>query len=114
MKQNKQPRLPLLVRFLILHAAWGIVFGAAFVLLLIHLDFLGVGTMLERDQTGIATFLLFFQTGLTFGGVSMGVAVMNLREDDEPPAPPGKLQEIWRMLLWFLLPSLSRWPRSKG
>ncbi len=110
----KQPKLPILVRFLILHAAWGIVFGSAFVLLLIHLDFLGVGTMLERDTSGIATFLLFFQTGLTFGGVSMGVAVMNLREDKEPPAPPGRLQEIWHTLLWLLLPSLSRRPHNRG
>ena len=72
----------MLVRFLALYAAWGIVLGCAFVLALIHTDFLGVGTLLARDESGIATFLLFFQTGLTFGGVSMGVAAMNLREDD--------------------------------
>ena len=78
----KKPKLPLLVRFLALHAAWGIVLGCAFVLALIYTDFLGVGTLLARDESGVATFLLFFQTGLTFGGVAMGVAVMNLREDD--------------------------------
>ena len=78
----KKPKLPTLVRFLALHAGWGIVLGCAFVLALINADFLGVGTLLARDESGIATFLLFFQTGLTFGGVSMGVAVMNLREDD--------------------------------
>jgi|GEM_PF-2074047 len=82
MKPRKKHRLPKLVRFLALHMFWGFTIGCAFVLALIHTDFLGVGSLLARDESGIATFLLFFQTSLTFGGVAMGVAVMNLAEDE--------------------------------
>ncbi len=82
MKPTKKPRLPKLVRFLALHMLWGFVLGSVFVLGVIWSDFLGVGTMLARDSTGIATFLLFFQSSLTFGGAAMAVAVMNLRQDD--------------------------------
>ncbi|MBZ0130629.1 MAG: hypothetical protein K8F59_16150 [Rhodobacteraceae bacterium] len=75
-------RLPKLVRFLALHMFWGFTFGSVFVFGVIWFDVLGVGAMLAKDTTGIATFLLFFQSMLTFGGVAMGVAVMNLREDE--------------------------------
>ena len=75
-------RLPKLVRFLALHMLWGFTFGSLFVFGVIWFDVLGVGTMLAKDTTGIATFMLFFQSMLTFGGVAMGVAVMNLAEDD--------------------------------
>jgi len=41
----------------------------------------GIGTLLEKDRYGPATFLLFFPEALSFWAVSMGVAVMNLGED---------------------------------
>lgn len=72
--------LPKLLRFMLTHAANGAVIGCAFVFGMIWFDVFGLGTMLESDRTGLATFILFFQTGLTFGAVSMGVAVMNLGE----------------------------------
>jgi hypothetical protein len=75
------PKLPPLVRFLALHMLWGVVLRGVFVLGVIHWDVLGVGTMLEKDTSGLATFMLFFQSMLTFGGAAMGVAVMNLAED---------------------------------
>ena len=48
---------------------------------LIRLDLFGIGAVLAGDTSGLATFVLFFQTALTFGAVSMGVAVMHLGED---------------------------------
>lgn len=83
MKRLNLLKLPKLVRFLALHMFWGFVFGCLFVFGLIWTNFLGVGDLLARDTSGIATFLLFFQTSLTFGGVAMGVAVMNLGEDED-------------------------------
>ena len=62
---------------------WGFTFGSVFVLGVIWTDFMGVGSLLARDKSGIATFLLFFQSALTFGGVAMAVAVMNLGEDED-------------------------------
>lgn len=78
----KLPDPPKLVRFLLFHIANGIAIGAVFVLAIIWSNFLGVGDMLARDQSGIATFILFFQTCLTFGGVSAAIAVMHLGDDD--------------------------------
>ena len=74
-------RLPKLIRFMLTHIANGIAIGCAFVLALIWLDVGGLGSVLAKDASGLATALLFFQTSFTFGAVSMGVAVMNLGEE---------------------------------
>ncbi len=73
--------MPKLVRFMLTHAANGMAIGCSALLGLSLFDVLGLGTLLARDDSGLATALLFFQTALTFGAVSMGVAVMNLGED---------------------------------
>jgi hypothetical protein len=72
--------LPKLVRFMLTHVANGMVLGCGLLLVAIWIDAFGIGTLLEMDDSGLATFLLFFQTSLTFGAISMGVAVMNLGE----------------------------------
>ena len=79
----KLPDPPKLVRFLLFHISNGIAIGCLFVFAIIWTNFLGVGDLLAKDDSGIATFILFFQTSLTFGGVSAGIAVMNLGEDDD-------------------------------
>jgi hypothetical protein len=73
--------LPKLIRFMLVHTANGMVIGCSFLLVMIWFDIAGLGTLLAKDASGLATFLLFFQTALTFGAVSMGVAVMHLGED---------------------------------
>lgn len=73
--------LPKLIRFMLVHVANGMVLGCGFLLAMIWFDVWGLGAVLARDESGLATFLLFFQTALTFGAVSMGVAVMNLGGD---------------------------------
>ncbi len=77
------PELPTLVRFMLRHILTGLVIGAIFVLVLIWADFMGIGRILKTDESGLATFLLFFQTSFTFGAVSMGIAVMHLGEDED-------------------------------
>ena len=74
-------KLPKLIRFMLVHIANGMVVGCIFVLALIWLDVGGLGRLLAKDASGLATFVLFFQTALTFGAVSMGIAVMHLGED---------------------------------
>ncbi len=74
--------LPRLIRFLLTHVANGMAIGCAFVLGMIWFDVFGLGSALAEDRSGLATAVLFFQTALTFGAVSMGVAVMNLGEED--------------------------------
>ncbi|MER2508808.1 MAG: hypothetical protein ABTQ27_08610 [Amaricoccus sp.] len=73
--------MPKLIRFMLIHVANGMAIGCVFVLALIRLDLFGIGAVLAGDTSGLATFVLFFQTALTFGAVSMGVAVMHLGED---------------------------------
>ena len=74
-------RLPKLVRFMLVHSANGMVVGCLFLFALIWLDVAGIGRLLTQDASGLATFVLFFQTALTFGAVSMGIAVMHLGRD---------------------------------
>lgn len=76
-------RLPLLLRFMAVHAAWGMVLGCVFLFGIIWTDTLGLGTLLQKDSSGLATAVLFFQVALTFGAAAMGVAVMNLGEDED-------------------------------
>jgi len=78
----KLPDPPKLVRFLLFHIANGLAIGVVFVFAIIYSNFLGVGDMLARDGSGIATFILFFQTSATFGAVSAAIAVMHLGDDD--------------------------------
>lgn len=73
--------LPKLIRFMLVHIANGMVLGCVFLFALIWIDFGGLARLLAQDASGLATFVLFFQTSLTFGAVSMGVAVMHLGED---------------------------------
>ncbi len=73
--------LPKLIRFMLIHIANGMVLGCLFLFVLIWLDVMGLRGLLAKDESGLATFILFFQTALTFGAVSMGVAVMHLGED---------------------------------
>lgn len=81
MLKRKWMALPKLVRFMLVHIANGMAIGCVFLLVLIHWDIGGLGSVLARDQSGLATLVLFVQTALTFGAVSMGVAVMNLGDD---------------------------------
>lgn len=73
--------LPKLIRFMLTHTANGMVLGCVFLFIMIWWDVAGLGTVLRRDTSGLATAVLFFQTSLTFGAVSMGIAVMGLGED---------------------------------
>jgi hypothetical protein len=73
--------LPRLVRFMLTHAANGMVVGCVITFVILWLDLFGLGRLLAGSPLG--TFLLFFQMAFTFGAVFMGVAVMRLgREKD--------------------------------
>ena len=73
--------LPKLIRFMLTHVANGMALGCIFLLVMIRWDVAGLGTVLARDSSGLATAVLFFQTAMTSGAVSMGIAVMNLGDD---------------------------------
>jgi hypothetical protein len=81
MIRRKWLGLPKLIRFMLIHIANGMAIGCTVLFVLIWLDVAGLGTLLAKDASGLATFVLFFQTALTFGAASMGVAVMSLGRD---------------------------------
>jgi hypothetical protein len=83
-------RLPIAVRFLISHAAFGFAAAGIFVGGLLVTDPGGVGTLLltGADHWWPAA-MLWGLVGLTFGSVQIGVAVMTMGKDDEPPPPGG-------------------------
>ncbi|MEL6583698.1 MAG: hypothetical protein AAFQ36_07680 [Pseudomonadota bacterium] len=83
MKTPQDWTMPQLIRFMIYHTANGIALACILLLVCIYFDVMGLGTMLEKDTSGLATFLLFFQTSLTFGAANMGIAVMGLGSDEK-------------------------------
>jgi hypothetical protein len=89
MIRRRWMQLPKLIRFMLIRVANGMVTGCAFLFVLIWLDFAGLGRLLAKDESGLATFVRFFQTALTFGSVSMRIAVMNLGEDRAPARAGG-------------------------
>jgi hypothetical protein len=80
--------MPLLLRFLLRHAAIGFVLAAAAVAGLLLADPAGLGTLLWRGGA-LPIMLLWFFLGLTYGSVQMGVAVMLLGVEDRPSPPAG-------------------------
>lgn len=77
------------VRFLLGHAAIGVLVGFAFVAALIGLDIGGLRGLLLRGPDGaIALALLASGASVTFGSAAMGAAVMGLGATPRPPRPP--------------------------
>lgn len=85
-------RLPPHLRFLALHALVGFGLAGLFVGAVLWSDAFGLGRLLlETSAHPMPVLLLWFFTGLTFGSVQMGAAVMfqsdgmfRDRDGDEP------------------------------
>ncbi len=81
--------LPPLVRLLARNAALGFMVAIVFVGAMLLLDINGLGTLILHSPDGIiATFALTFATGLTFGGVQMAIAIMQLAEGEQDMTSP--------------------------
>ena len=78
--------MPVLIRFLLRHAAIGIAVAAVFVGVLAAFDVFHLGALMRGSPDGLlALAVLTGALGITFGSVQMGFAVMLMGEDDEPP-----------------------------
>ncbi|MGB0085360.1 MAG: hypothetical protein WBP94_08330 [Rhodomicrobiaceae bacterium] len=76
--------MPELIKLLLRNAAIGFGIAAIFVTLLLLSDTGGVGTLVANSDMGVlAVFMLTFFTGLTFGSVQMGFAVMTAHKQDD-------------------------------
>ncbi len=78
-------RIPVAVRFMIMHGLIGFGLSALFVAAVLWADPGGVGGLiLKHGGIPVVTMLWFF-SGLTFGSVQIGAAVMLCDGRDEPP-----------------------------
>jgi hypothetical protein len=84
-------------RFLLKHALIGGAVGMMFVATLLALDVANLASLMGRSPSGIlAAVILAFATGLTFGSVQMGFAVMLMTDDSGPRA--GRRAPVARLI----------------
>jgi hypothetical protein len=77
---EKNPALKLVLS----HAALGALFGLVFAVVLVLLDAHGLGTLLQRSESGFVAFILLAGGFMvTFGGLVAGGAIMLLPEDGD-------------------------------
>ena len=69
-------RIPVAVRFMVLHGMFGFGLSALFVGAVLWADPGGAGSLILRVGGWPVIVLLWFFTGLTFGSVQIGTAVM--------------------------------------
>ncbi|MBY0338954.1 MAG: hypothetical protein K2X11_20240 [Acetobacteraceae bacterium] len=83
--------MPHLVRFMLAHAGIGFALATLFVAAILLANPAGIGALLLREGL-FPVALLWFFSGLTFGGAQMGIAVMLLdqRDMDRPVRPSGR------------------------
>jgi hypothetical protein len=80
-------RIPVAVRFMVLHGLVGFGLAAVFVGAVLWSDPGGAGRLILREGGAPVIALLWFFTGLTFGSVQIGAAVM--LQDGRNDAPRG-------------------------
>ncbi|CAH0298668.1 hypothetical protein [Roseomonas sp. CECT 9278] len=78
-------RIPVAIRFMLLHGLVGFGLAAMFVGAVLWADPGGVGRLILREGGAPVVALLWFFTGLTFGSVQIGAAVMLLGGQDDAP-----------------------------
>jgi hypothetical protein len=77
-------RIPVAVRFMLVHGLVGFGLAAIFVGAVLWSDPGGVGRLILREGGLPVIALLWFFTGLTFGSVQIGAAVMLQDGTDRP------------------------------
>ncbi len=72
-------RMPVLLRFLARHLAFGVAVGVAFASLVILTNTAGLNDLLSADEHPyVAILMLNVMCALTFGSLAMGIGVMTL------------------------------------
>lgn len=86
-------RIPVAVRFMVLHGLIGFGLATLFVAALLWADPGGVGQLILKHGGVPVIALLWFFSGLTLGSVQIGTAVMLKDGDDDAPRG-GRRQRI--------------------
>lgn len=77
-------RIPTAVRFMVMHGLVGFGLSAVFVAAVLWADPGGVGSLMLRVGGWPVVLMLWYFSGLTFGAVQIGTAVMLLDGKDRP------------------------------
>jgi hypothetical protein len=92
-------RLPLLIRFLLLHAAIGIAAGWLVVAGLLATNAGGLADVVfHAAAPALPIAMLMFGTAITFGGAAMGAGIMLLPYDGDGPRRRRRASMDWRLL----------------
>jgi hypothetical protein len=76
--------MPRLVKLFIVNGLIGLALGAAFTGLLLWLNVANLGHLVLTSPVGwLAALMLVAFSGITFGGVQIGIVVMNMAEKDD-------------------------------
>lgn len=100
-------RIPVAVRFMVLHGLVGFGLAAIFMGALLWADPGGVGRLILREGGLPVIALLWFFTGLTFGSVQIGAAVMLQDGRDDGPRG-GRREPVVPALVPVLVPVRAR------
>jgi hypothetical protein len=95
----RRNRLPVAVRFMLLHGVVGFGIAAIFVGAVLWADPGGVGALILRHGGLPVIALLWFFSGLTFGSVQIGAAVMLLDGREDGPRGGGRRMRVPPMLV---------------
>lgn len=75
--------MPKLIRLYITHVIIGFGIAAAFVGMLLYFNVANLWHLVTSSDVGLlAVIILWWSHGIVFAGVQFGIAVMNLKEDD--------------------------------
>ncbi len=85
-------RIPVAVRFMIMHGLIGFGLSALFVAAVLWADPGGVGSLILKHGGAPVVAMLWFFSGLTFGSVQIGAAIM--LNDGSGEAPRGRRQRL--------------------
>ncbi|PWE33301.1 hypothetical protein DDZ14_05825 [Maritimibacter sp. 55A14] len=76
--------MPRLVKLFIFHGFIGVVLGAVFTGMLLWFNVANLGHLVTHSPEGwLAVVMLVWFSGITFGGVQIGIRVMGMAEPEE-------------------------------
>ena len=99
-------RIPVAVRFMIMHGLIGFGLSALFVAAVLWADPGGVGSLILKHGGLPVVAMLWFFSGLTFGSVQIGAAIMLSDGREEPPR--GRRQRLQAIPVPVTVPARAR------
>jgi hypothetical protein len=89
--------MPDIIRLYVKSVAIGFAIAAVFVVMLLYFDIANLWHLVSHSDNGwLAVLVLWVLNGIVFAGVQFGIAVMNLKDDDDDEPRGGKRSRVAR------------------